>query len=396
MNKAHSRSEGEATHRHRPDKSESVQVESQTPAAMGMAGAVLRLQQTIGNQAVQGLLNRRAITPAGPRAGTPDISRTDDPVTMAREHFEEGQRLFSQGRYAAAITRFERARQVPSLGDDIYRDLIWNLAVANSRLERFATAVFYLEQYLTMGISEADRTAAESLLQQMRAGTASDAERILDREGADVPAATGDAEADTARAEELFNQAASLFGRGQFRQALIIFEQVREMSDMPEEVRRDIIFNIARCNMELHRAAAAIPYLEEYLRMPGASRAEAVALLTQSQEAAGAMTSTEQARLVFRLADEAFRAGQHSEAERLFRILLNNPVLEPGALADIHYNLGEALFALGRFEEALSEFQTYAAQNPDNAEVQARIEECQSRIGGAVPESEPAAEAAAE
>lgn len=361
-------------------------VPADATASFGLSTSVLRLQHLIGNQAVQGLLNRHTLV--APRAGTPDISRTDDPVAMAREHYEEGQRLFNAGQYAAAITRFERARQVPSLSDDIYRDLIWNLAVANSRLERFATSVFYLEQYLTMGISEADRTAAESLLQQMRAGTAEDADRILEREGADIPAATGDAAADTARAAELYTQAFSLYDTGQYRQALIIFEQVREMPDVSEEIRRDTIFNIARCNMQLRRAATAIPYLEEYLRMPGASRSEAVALLTESQEAAGAMTSAEQARLVYRLADEAYTAGQHREAERLFRLLLNNPVLEPNVLADIHYNLGASLFHLARYEEALTEFQAYAAAHPDDAEVQTRIEECQQRIGAATPEAE--------
>jgi tetratricopeptide (TPR) repeat protein len=393
MSKAHDKAEAKPVHRHKPDHAQPVLTDA--AASFGLPGTVLRLQNMIGNQAVQGLLNRKEAVPSGPqgirvalRSGTPDISREDDPVAMAREHYEEGERLFNAGSYAAAITRFERARQVPSLGDEVYRDLIWNLAVANSELERFASAVFYLEQYLTMGISEADRTAAESMLQEMRAGTAEDAEGILEREGADVPAATGDAAADTARAEQLYTQAFSLFAEGQFRQALIIFEQVREMPDMSEDIRRDTIFNIARCNMELRRAATAIPCLEEYLRMPGASHAEAIALLTESQEAAGAMTSTEQARLVYRLADEAYNAGQHREAERLFRIILNNPVLDANTLADIHYNLGETLFLQGRYDEALTEFQAYTALHPDDAEVLARIEECQRRIGAAVPEAE--------
>jgi outer membrane protein assembly factor BamD (BamD/ComL family) len=388
MDRTHGKREANRTPK--SGKPEPAQTES-----LGLYGPVLRLQQVIGNQAVQGLLNQRAVIPVGAnrmhiaaRSGTPDISREDDPAAMARQHFEEGAQLYSAGQYAAAIPRFERARQVPTLDAETYTRLIWNLAMCNFRLERFATAVFYFEQYLSRGVSEADRVAAENYLNQARAGTAGDAERILEREDADVPAATGDAAADATRARALFDQAATLYEAGQYRQAIIIFEQLREMPDMPEEVRRDTIFNIARCNMRLNRFATAIPYLEQYLQMPGASRAEAVALLTESQEAAGALTSAEQARLIYRLATEAYRASQYREAERLFQLMLANPSLETSSMADIRYNLGMALLRQGRHADALPHFQAYAAEHPEAADVQERIAECEAAIGAAVPAAE--------
>ena len=378
MDKVSSKSDAKQTGRSKQAAIDSV-------AAVGTYGGVQRLQQTIGNQAVLGLLNRKELAP---RSGTPDISREDDPAEIASQHFEEGARLFNAGQYAAAIPRFERARQVPTLDAETYTMLMWNLAICNFRLERFATAVFYFEQYLGAGISEADRIAAENYLQQARAGTAEDADRILEREDADIPAATGDAAADTARASALFDQAASLYMDGQYRQAIIIFEQVREMPDVSEEVRRDVIFNIARCNIRLRRAATAIPYLEQYLHMPGASRAEAVALLTESQEEAGAMTSTEQARMIYSLANEAYMAGEYREAERLFQLILSNPSVDTSSMADIRYNLGMAQLRQGRHADALSHFQAYAAEHPDAADVQERIAECEAAIGAAVAEVE--------
>lgn len=362
----------------------------QAPINKGTYGGVLRLQQTIGNQAVLGLLNRKEAQPSGIHitqgSHTPDISREDDPVAMARQHFEDGQADYMAQRYDSAIRHFERARQVPTLDAEIYTQLIWNLAMCNFQLERYATAVYYYEMYLSRGVSEADRLAAEGYLEQARTGTADDAERILEREDASIPAATGDATADAARAEALFDQAVALYMDSQYRQAIIIFEQVREMPDIAEAVRRDVTFNIARCNMRLRRAATAIPYLEEYLRMPGASRAEAVALLTESQEAAGAMTSGEQAQMVYRLANEAYIAGDYREAERLFQLILSNPSVDTTAMTDIRYNLGMALLRQGRHADALPHFQAYAAEHPDAADVQERIAECEAAIGAAVAE----------
>jgi tetratricopeptide (TPR) repeat protein len=390
MNKA--QTQRDTKHTDKPGESAQPQVQG-----AGVLGSVLSLQQMIGNQAVQGLLTGHE-PPASPgwlqtklvapRSGTPDISREDDPETIAREHTETGMNLFNAGNYEEAIAHFERARQVPTLAPRVYARIILNLGMCNFRLQRFATAIHYLEQAQTMDISEEQLANVEATLEQARAGTSADAERILDREDADIPAATGDAAGDEARAQALFQQADELFTAGQFRQALILFEQVREMESQPEHVRNTMIFNIAECNLRLGRAATAISYLEDYLRTPGANRSRVIELLTASQEAAGTLTSDEQMQMVFRLGREAHNAGQYADAVRLYQLVIDNPAVEARVAAEMHYNLGLSLFEMGRYEEALTHFQEYAAFNPAHAEVQAHIAECESHIGTAVPEAE--------
>ncbi|HLV35748.1 MAG TPA: tetratricopeptide repeat protein [Spirillospora sp.] len=345
---------------------------------------VLNLQKLIGNQAVQRLFrpgtadSQMTVPRIAPlRTSTPHISREEENVEAAREHFEEGQRLFRAGRYQAAIIRLERARQIPGLDADIYTTLLYNLGVCNLRLERFATAVNYFEQYLAR--PGADAEEVEPLLEQARQGTAADAETIMNRQGGSLPPPSSDPAAQADSARTLFEQAAALYEAGQYRQAIIIFEQVREMeiTDNAEAIRAACLFNIGRCNVRLGRHATAIIYLEQYIDVAPseADRQEAEAMLVEAQENAGALTSVEQAQMMFRMADRAYSAGDYATALHRFNTLLGIRGLDETTRSQIEYNIGMCYIRLGRAAEARPYLERYLAAHPDDSEAQARLDE---------------------
>ena len=124
--------------------------------------AIAQRQRILGNSAVQ----RQAAARPAPlmrQDRGDDAVATEEPVAdreAARRLFDEASAYFTRGDYRRAIIRFERLRQTPGLEDAIVRDVLYNIGVCNLRLERFATAIIYLEQYLTLpGAVEADGAA---------------------------------------------------------------------------------------------------------------------------------------------------------------------------------------------------------------------------------------------
>ena len=355
-------------------------------AADSRYGSILNLQALVGNQVVQRLVKDRS--PFIPQVSSinssgPDINREDENIEAAQEHFEAGQRLFRAGQYAAAATRLERARQVPGLSDDTYSTLLYDLGVCNLRLERFATAVTYFEQYLEQPGANAEEV--EPLLEQARTGTAGDAERIMSREGGELPPESADAEEQTVAARTLFEQASALYSEGQYRQAIIIFEQVREMeiTEGGEEIHTAVLFNIGRCNFRLRRFSTAIIYLEQYIdRAPSeADRDEAQEMLTEAQEEAGTLTSQEQGEMMLRLANEAYEAGEYASALQRFKTLLELRGLNEEAQSQIEYNLGMCYFRLGRLADARAAIERYLADHPGDSEAQSRLDEIVQQMG---------------
>jgi outer membrane protein assembly factor BamD (BamD/ComL family) len=86
----------------------------------------------------------------------------------ARTTFEEATRLYEEGQYRRAIIRFERVRQTPGMSDEVRSACLYNIGRANLRLNRFATAIVYLEEYLTM--PGADIEDAQVHLREARGG----------------------------------------------------------------------------------------------------------------------------------------------------------------------------------------------------------------------------------
>jgi tetratricopeptide (TPR) repeat protein len=242
------------------------------------------LQQTAGNAAVDRFLSGRTTTPGSRdgsqgtavqrqqrrRSATGESSAATEPLPdRLRELFEQAVGLFQAGRQRQAIIAFERVRQTPGVPAEVRRDSLYNIGMANLRLGRFATAVIYFEEYLR----------AEGANVEDGHARLAEAQR-----GAGVPAA-GEPSPD--RLRQLFEQAAGFFQAGQYRQAIITFERVRQTAGVPAEVRRDSVYNIGMANLRLSRFATALIYFEEYLRTGGANVEDGHVRLAEAQRGAG-------------------------------------------------------------------------------------------------------------
>ena len=213
--------------------------------------------------------------------GLTDEIRSDCRYNIGRTLFEQGKTFFDSRQYARAIIRFERLRQLgmPEVGEQIADELVWNIAVCNFKLQRYNTAIVYLEEYRDMsGVGAEDRAGAEALLVRVK--------RL-----AGVPQEEGPAPVD--RQREMFQQAQDLFSGGRFRRAIVRFERVRQLPGISAEVARDCLWNIGVCNLRLRRFATAIIYFERYMKMSGADLEGARAHLREAKLGAGVIQAAE-------------------------------------------------------------------------------------------------------
>jgi outer membrane protein OmpA-like peptidoglycan-associated protein len=228
---------------------------------------IMALQRTIGNQAVQRLLAN------GDGRIQRQDTRTEAPVSLeqAEAMFDQAMALYEAGQYRRAIITFERVRQIEGLPEEVRRDCLYNIGMSNLRLERFATATIYFEQYLTM--PGADLEGGERHLQEAR-------------QGAGTAGETPDAglEMSVEQAENLFDQAMGLYESGEYRRAVILFERVRQAEGLSEEVQRDCLYNMGMSNLRLERFATAIIYFEQYLTMTGADVDDGEAHLAEAHQ----------------------------------------------------------------------------------------------------------------
>lgn len=327
---------------------------------------VIDLQHRIGNE-----LTVQAIT----------ASREEENLERARRTFDAAERLFNARRYGAAAIRFERVRQTPGLSAEVYSHSLFNLAVCNLRLERFATATMYLEQAQAAGIPARE---IEPLLRQAREATAADAERIMNRAGGSLPGASSDPAAQTSGAQAVFEQAVAEFAEGHLRQSIILFEQVREMelSENAEEIRQACLRNIGRANMQLGRHATAIVYLEQAIDVTtgSAERATLESWLATCLQRTGALTTVDQAQLMYRMANQAFSAGDHRTALDRFRVVLTIRGLDQQVIDDTRYNMGLCHFLMGELEAARSYIAPYVEAHPDDAEARERLDQINDQV----------------
>ncbi|HEY7466172.1 MAG TPA: tetratricopeptide repeat protein, partial [Dehalococcoidia bacterium] len=174
-----------------------------------------------------------------------------------------------------AIILWERVRQIPGAPDDVRNPILFNIGLANLRLQRYATAIKYFEDYLAVpGGSRQDD--AFDFLEEARSK-------------AGVPA---DASYDPDEAERVFLDGEAQFNNGNFAMAIILWERVRQIPGAPDDVRNPILFNIGLANLRLQRYATAIKYFEDYLAIPGGSREDdALDFLDEARTKAGVMTA---------------------------------------------------------------------------------------------------------
>lgn len=92
-----------------------------------------------------------------------------DPV---EQKFRAAAQQYKVKNYTTAIILFERVRNMPAATEEVKRDCLYNIGMANLRLKRPATAVLYFERYLaSSGLSEADRTGAQARLEEAKRRT---------------------------------------------------------------------------------------------------------------------------------------------------------------------------------------------------------------------------------
>lgn len=82
----------------------------------------------------------------------------------------------------------------------------------------------------------------------------------------------GEAPSTLEQARQLFNRAERFFKAGAYRRAIILYERVRHMPDVPRP--EALLFNIGLANMKLRRFATAIIYFENFLASPRISESD--------------------------------------------------------------------------------------------------------------------------
>jgi outer membrane protein assembly factor BamD (BamD/ComL family) len=86
---------------------------------------------------------------------------------QAKEVYEQGVRFYNRKNYRSAIVRFERVRHMPGVTGREY--MLYNIGIANLKLDRFATAIIYFENFLASPrITQADRTEAQKHLNEAK------------------------------------------------------------------------------------------------------------------------------------------------------------------------------------------------------------------------------------
>lgn len=335
---------------------------------------MMRMHEGVGNSAISQLLSTSQPSSLEVTVA-PVVQRTSENVEHSAEHFSIGAQHFQAGRYRQAAQSFERARQTPGLTTDTHGAILYDLALCNMRLERWATAVMYLEQYLS--ISGADREAGEAQLELARAGTSGDASDISEREGIPAEAADADPGSQIAHLRQIWEAAGAQFVAGRFRQSIILFEKARQLSD--GQFESEAVYNIGKANLRLRRFSTAIIYFEQAhdLATSDEDRADVHELLNEARRSAGALTGQEQAQMMYGLAQEAHSAGDYEAALRRFRELLSVRGVAPDILNVTYYNLASLYLQLGQSEQARHYIDLYLAASPDDAdglELRRRIE----------------------
>jgi tetratricopeptide (TPR) repeat protein len=111
-----------------------------------------------------------------PSAGTRAGETSPAAAARAKEHFQRGRELYQQGSYREALDELEAAHSL----DPHAKDLVFNLAVVNEKLNRLDEAVRYLQSYEQMDLEPAERTRADAYLKRLEGAKKEVAARAVD------------------------------------------------------------------------------------------------------------------------------------------------------------------------------------------------------------------------
>lgn len=393
--------------------------------------ASLKMQGTVSNRALQRLAQEAAWQAVRRQEGAATAeapSKTTPPapagsaIETARRLFLEAMEAYRTGAYSAAVEGFQRVREMPGLPDEVYACSLWNISQCFLRLGNREAAAEYVRAYLASpGISDADRTEAESVLAEITGGK--EGESVA---GSVEQAPTGTAEGATptpaeegplptepvARGRQLHEQAVRFYGAGNYGEALARFGQIMEISGLPANVYTMTLWNMARCYQGLGNIPMALAMLRGYLAQEGlssADRAEASDLLRQlagagTEEAGERLPETvpsppagaqapaapkgalptdpvARGRALYAQATEAYGAGRYPEALALFRQIVDITGLPDEVHRTMLWNMAMCHRRMGNNTAAIAMLRTFLAQpginDADRADAQALIAELQ-------------------
>jgi tetratricopeptide (TPR) repeat protein len=194
-----------------------------------------------------------------------------------RERFEQANTAYGNGDYSTALTLFTRMYEQDELPPEDKSKMLWNMAMCNYRMERWATALFMFRQYQDSGHAERGEELNQHLSEcRQHLG-------IATNEAGEVIPLTGE------QGSQLFEQGSTAYSNGDYITAARRFTVVYDASSLPDSDRARMAYNIGMCQYRLGRYAAAIPYFEHALRNAELQHnAEAQARLTECRRNAGA------------------------------------------------------------------------------------------------------------
>lgn len=331
------------------------------------------LQRTAGNAAVQRLLRGGSLSSEELEA--PEPSGPALPMHELQERYAEAQQLYNGGHYGQAIVAFQRLRSLPGVPHGMRRDCIWSMGLSDLQLGRYATAILLFEHYSTM--EGADTAGAEARLEQARAG-----------------AGVVDEELDEKQLARRFDGAVGLFERGRHRHALVAFERLRQLRDLPADYERDCLYNSAMALLHLQRYASAIPFFEAYATRDGADADEAKARLSEARRAAGVGLDQEaptpdQLKRRFEAAMTLFEKERFAEAVGAFDGIRRLPGIPDGVRRDAVFNTAVAMLRMGDTDGAIPLLERYEGMEDADASVAAGLtDQARSATAGEI-EAEP-------
>jgi len=331
------------------------------------------LQRTAGNAAVQRLLRGGAL--ASQDLESESRSGPALPDHELRERYSEAQQLYNAGRYTQAIVAFQRIRSLPGVPLGMQRDCVWNMGLSDLQLGRYATAILLFEHYSTM--EGADTAGAEARLEQARTG-----------------AGVGGEELDEKQLARRFDGAVGLFERGRHRHALVAFERIRQLPDLPPDYERDCLYNSAMSLLHLQRYASAVPFFEAYATRDGADAAEAKARLSEARRAAGVgldqeMPTPDQLKRRFEGAMALFEKERFAEAVGAFDGIRRLPGIPDGVRRDAVFNTAVAMLRMGDKDGAIPLLERYGGmEDADSSTAAGLSDQARSATAGEI-EAEP-------
>ncbi len=305
-----------------PKAAEKAQIRRSAPAAVQLASA-------IGNRAFALL------------------ARQPDP--RGRQLHTEAQRLYDDGNYREALALWERARETERATALQNASFLFNIGMCNLMLERFATAIFFFEEYLEA--PGADLELGRDRLERARSGAG-----VVEGEGG-----AGDARSQHRRAQRAF-------AARDFPRALVLWERARQEPNLSEAERAAFLFNVGMCNLLLERYGSAVAVFEEYLRSPAAEREAGEDRLRRARagvgapelaEAALAQPGDEPGQALHRQAQRLFDEGNFPEALAVWERARETTGVTPRQRGGFMFNIGMCNLRLERFATAIFFFEEY-------------------------------------